>query len=106
MIADLVSRICLRLERVGLAAKKGVLSQSVLGRWIIDFVLLPSDVLKIFRTYRNNLGSFPNIVFPQSFNEKLQRRKLTARHQRYIQWADKISVRDYVSQRLGERYLT
>jgi hypothetical protein len=106
MLGRVIRKVCSKLEGLGLYAKRGVLARSRPGRFVIDMILLPSDLMKIFQTHRNSLGKYPNIVFPNTFNERLQRRKLTARHSRYTCWADKIRVREYVENRIGNSYLT
>lgn len=52
-----------------------------------------------------NLGYFPNIRRPRTFNEKIAHRKLFTRDERYTRLADKLLVRDYVSARVGDQYL-
>jgi hypothetical protein len=50
--------------------------------------------------------SWPDLARPQSFSEKLQWRKLHDRRPLLTTFADKVKVRDYVKQTVGERYLT
>lgn len=97
--------ICIS-ERVGNKLKKSPLRNFPLGRALVDAVLLPSDVLKIDNSFRTVFGRHPNFLMPKTFNEKLQRSKLTRRRPRYTQYADKVAVRDIVAQTIGEKYLT
>jgi len=46
-----------------------------------------------------------NIERPRSFNEKLQWIKLYDRKQRYTTLVDKYKVKEYVSEKIGERYV-
>ena len=57
--------------------------------------------------YRSTFGRFPNVIFPKTYNEKIQRRMLFDRNPRLTLFSDKFLVRDYVRSRLGDdRYLT
>ena len=47
----------------------------------------------------------PDIMNPRSFNEKVQWMKLNHHDSLMTRCADKVSVRDYVRERIGERYL-
>ena len=49
---------------------------------------------------------WPNLSKPVSFSEKLQWRKLHDRRPLLTTFADKVKVRDYVKQTVGEQYLT
>ena len=42
---------------------------------------------------------------PKTFNEKLQWLKINNRCPEYSTWVDKVEVRDYISQKIGEEYL-
>ncbi len=63
------------------------------------------DVVQAARTYRKVHGVFPNLFFPRTFNEKVMARSLFDTRPILRQFADKYSVRDYVSKRLGEAFL-
>lgn len=76
------------------------------GRWLIDGMLLPADVRQIRTMHRRVFGRNPRLLFPKTFNEKIQRAKLLSRRARYRVYADKIAVRDYVRDRLGPEVLT
>ncbi|WP_162605179.1 ATP-grasp fold amidoligase family protein [Geomonas oryzae] len=73
--------------------------------FIIDAILWPSDLYKILTDYKKRFGSTPNLVVPRTFNEHIQRSKLTTRKMIYIDFADKIRVRDYVEKIIGKQYL-
>jgi hypothetical protein len=93
-------------ERVGLKLKKTSLSKRAAGRFLIDLILLPSDLKKIVLTYNEHLGRVPHLIRPRNFNEHLQQAKLMRRKKLYTQWADKIAVRAYVEGKIGTEYLT
>lgn len=55
--------------------------------------------------YRWKFGSYPNLIFPKTFNEKIQRRKVFDRDLRLSMLADKVLVKDYVREKIGEKCL-
>lgn len=55
--------------------------------------------------YRKNMGYFPNLKNPKTFNEKIQWLKLNDRNPLYTSLADKYSVRNYIAKTIGEEYL-
>lgn len=61
--------------------------------------------ISIIREYRSVFGYYPNILFPRTFNEKVQVRKLFDRRRQLSEWADKYLVRDYVRRTLGPAVL-
>lgn len=56
--------------------------------------------------FRVKLGYWPHIRNPRTFNEKMCWRKWYDRSDLFVTLSDKIAVRDYVEQRLGQEYLT
>jgi len=60
---------------------------------------------KIRTLFRNLLGFEGNFETPQTHWEKIQFRKLYGNHVFYGRLADKVSVRDYVRERVGEDVL-
>ena len=93
-------------ERVGKSLKRQSWSRLPIGHIIVDILLWSSDCLKIYRKYRHVFGQKPKLLFPRTFNEKLQHRKLFFRQSIHTMFADKIAVRDYMKQRLGSDVLT
>jgi hypothetical protein len=70
--------------------------------------LLPENfrtAVSIMRDFRAKFGYFPNILFPRTFNEKSQARKLFDRRKKLALWADKYAVREYVQTKLGAAVL-
>ncbi len=59
--------------------------------------------LQIF--YFSTTGKFINFKNPKGFNEKLQWLKVNDRRPEYTKLVDKLAVREYISDVLGEEYL-
>ena len=51
------------------------------------------------------LGYWPDFRNPQTFNEKLNYRKLFSTDERFTTCSDKLEVRDWVGERIGTEYL-
>lgn len=64
-----------------------------------------SDKEFLRKAFRINLNKELNLDNPQSFNEKLQWLKLYDRKPQYTVMVDKLKVRDYIAERIGEQYL-
>lgn len=64
-----------------------------------------SDVEYIRLSFRVNIGHWPDLHHPQTFNEKLQWLKLHDHRPEYTMLVDKVEVKRYVAERLGEQYL-
>jgi hypothetical protein len=58
------------------------------------------------RAYRRKFGRWPNLFFPQSFNEKVQAEKVWSRDPRLPLLADKVRVKGYVVDKLGADWIT
>jgi hypothetical protein len=65
-----------------------------------------SDRLFLKLRYRKELGVWPDLEHPRTFNEKVTWRILNDRSPLLTQVTDKAAVRRFVSSRVGERYLT
>lgn len=77
-----------------------------LGRWLIDALFWPRDLLNTLSTYCKHFGRYPRLTSPKTFNEKIQHHKLFVRSRRHVTFADKLAARDYVASRLGKEVLT
>jgi hypothetical protein len=64
-----------------------------------------SDLIFAINTHRRIHGEFPRILRPRTFNEKILRRKVFDRRAILTTFVDKLAVRDYVANRVGERML-
>lgn len=63
------------------------------------------DWCVLLRGWRNAHGTFPRIIRPVTFNEKVLHRILFDRRAVFTQLADKAAVRSYVEQRIGPEIL-
>ncbi len=59
----------------------------------------------IHRKYWKKFGEFPNLVDCRGLNDRIQWLQLFAQDREIIRCADKISVRDYVREKIGDQYL-
>jgi len=66
--------------------------------------LIPDEIY-IKLQYRYHLGEKLNLSSPRKFNEKIQWLKLYDRKPEYISYVDKYLVREYIRNKIGERYL-
>ena len=66
--------------------------------------LIP-DKMYIALDYRRVFGTWPDLKHPKTYSEKLQWLKLYDRQPIYKTLADKLLVRNYVAERLGEGYM-
>lgn len=65
--------------------------------------LLP-DAIFLSLLHRKQIGRFPKLLCPTTFNEKILRRSLRP-DARYGALTDKLEVREYVRAKIGEQYL-
>lgn len=77
----------------------------LLLRFINKFDYLFSDKVFIRVKFYLNLGYWPNLKNPQTFNEKLQWLKLYNRNDILTTLVDKIEVKKYVANKIGEEYV-
>lgn len=64
-----------------------------------------SDKLFLRIQFRVQVGYWPNLKKPQTFNEKIQWLKLNDIHPEYTQMVDKAAAKDYVSSIVGDKYI-
>lgn len=92
-------------------AKDLSLGAKIRLKWLRDRARLPLtkghfelyDI--IHRYYFREMRTFPNLVDCADYNDKVQWLKLFDQDNRIISCCDKLLVRDYVRERVGERYL-
>ncbi|WP_368621239.1 ATP-grasp fold amidoligase family protein [Paraburkholderia sp. BR13444] len=79
-------------------------SQSII-QWTKDNAkqLLP-DAVFLSLLHRKRIGRFPKLFHPTTYNEKILLRCLRP-DSRYSALTDKLTVRDYVREKIGEKYL-
>ena len=70
-------------------------------------LLMPvlTDKLYLKIKFRFIVGYWPNIENPRTYNEKLQWLKLHDKRQEYTKMVDKIEAKQYVSSKIGEKYI-
>lgn len=66
--------------------------------------IIPSR-LYVSLMYRLNMGIWPDLKHPTTFNEKLQWLKLYNRKPEYTMMVDKVEVKKYVADIIGEEYV-
>lgn len=72
------------------------------ARKALDALPDPWNILpSVFYRFKQRLGYYPNVLFPKTFNEKLQRRKLFDRSPLLTLMSDKYAVRNYVREKLA-----
>src|SRR5262245_12064222 len=67
-------------------------------RALPDSIAVSLDYFRVF-------GTIPNLAAPRRFSEKMQHMKLHARHAHLPDFVDKVRVKEFVRQKLGERWL-
>ncbi|WP_368911344.1 ATP-grasp fold amidoligase family protein [Proteus vulgaris] len=70
----------------------------------LSFYLVSDELYRKY-LFKKNLGKSLNLRDPQTFNEKINARILYDRNPIYTKLADKLLVRDYVKEKIGEKYL-
>ena len=90
----------LETDRVGLWLKRRGAPQ-----WLVDWVLLPSDRLKIRNAFRKAFGYEPDLENPRTFNEWLQFTKIHYRKPCHVTMSDKVAVRSYITEKIGTSLL-
>ena len=68
----------------------------------VDFV---SDELYLNMKFFLNVGYWPNLKNPKSFNEKIQWLKLHHKRPEYTQMVDKVAAKEYVAKVIGKQYI-
>ena len=68
-------------------------------------ILIPSDKLFTKINYRRKIGRKLNLKNPQYFSEKIQWIKLYEKNPLMTKYSDKVLVRDFVKETIGEEYL-
>ena len=103
-IINLNQRVKCKMERSWLTAKIKI-------KWLTDKLYLPLNPKHyelyniIHRHYWDQLHDFPNLINCRDFNDKIQWLKLFDQSPENVRCSDKILVRDYVRERVGEEYL-
>ena len=85
-------------KKHGLRRVAGYFVNHRLLNWMPD-----KPYLQIF--YYAEFGKLIDFKDPKTFNEKLQWLKVYNRKPEYTMMVDKVKVKDYVAQKIGEQYL-
>ncbi len=64
-----------------------------------------AEVSQVRQRYHQHYGRYPSLLFPRTYSELMQRRKLFDRKPIYTLFCDKLASRDFVAAQIGERYL-
>jgi hypothetical protein len=92
-------------------ADREYLSLRIQGKWMSDKRQLPLTrahkelYRNIHLLYWRELHDFPNLVKCRDFNDRIQWLKLFDQSEEMVRCSDKILVRDYIRERIGEKYL-
>ena len=80
---------------------------SLVVRYMINMIspLIKNDEFYLKLKFWANMGYWPDLRNPKTFNEKLQWLKLHDRKPEYITMVDKYAVKQYVAERIGEEYI-
>src|SRR5690606_24568449 len=79
-------------------------SQKKSLRSVIENIPVLRDFLFLYRFIKIN-RYFPNFKNPRTYNEKINYRKLNAKHNLFSICSDKIAVKDWGADRIGEEYV-
>jgi hypothetical protein len=102
-IRALLRSSALRFRDLALSIKSTATSRFRAVRWVVDLLLLPSDYYAIRDTWVYD--SPPNLIRPKGFAETMQAWKLFNRRAHHVRLADKLAVRDFVAERVGQELL-
>jgi hypothetical protein len=75
---------------------------SVFSPRLLDWLL---TIRRIYIVYHNHHGFYPSLIFPARYTEKMQWRKLFDLDPGYSILCDKLAVRDFVTERVGQELL-
>lgn len=102
----LASRLSALIEGPGVRLSRTRCVEYRYGRRLVDAFLWPQDVARSWATFRSEFGHLPRVFRPRTFNERLQRTKLFARKAHHPVLSDKVTVREFVAERIGAEILT
>lgn len=104
--------IAYHIKSLRIKVKEYPLLQTIKKKWAADSKLLPLTAehwglyVTIHKLCLKELGEFPNLVDCRDFNDRIQWLKLFDQDEEIVRCSDKILVRDYVRERVGEHFLT
>ena len=77
----------------------------LVDRLIVSYAWWLPDELYIKIRFRAQMGVWPNLKNPQTFNEKINWLKLHNQRPEYTTMVDKLAVKEYVANIIGEEYV-
>jgi len=107
----LILRLSNLIEQLSVRLKELLLSAKIRLKWHTDklYLLLTAEHYELYniihRHYWHQLHDFPDLINCRDFNDKIQWLKLFDQSPEIVRCSDKILVRDYVRERVGEEYL-
>jgi len=101
---NLIRRVHNRLQRDWLSLR--IQSKWVRDKWRLPLTAEHWELYDIIhRSCWRELHDFPNLVNCRDFNDRIQWLKLFDQQEEMVRCSDKIQVRDYVRERVGDKYL-
>lgn len=79
--------------------------EGLLKSLIYKLALIVPDSLYVRLKYRKNLGKWPNLSYPKTFNEKICWLRLNDHNPHYAKLVDKYEVKKYVADIIGEEHI-
>ena len=74
-------------------------------KWLKQLSHIVPDKLYLLIKYKVKLGKWPNLKYPKLYTEKLQWLKLYDRNPEYTKMVDKLEMKAYVTEKIGEKYV-
>ena len=81
------------------------IGKKIMGRILARLGVLIPDELYLYLKFRYEMGEWPNLSNPKTFNEKLNWLKLHNRNPEYTRMVDKLLVKEYVCSRLNPQII-
>lgn len=85
--------------------EKHSIQYRIISRIIYSTVDFVSGELYLKMKFFLNVGYWPNLKNPKSFNEKIQWLKLHHKRPEYTQLVDKVAAKEYVANIIGKQYI-
>ena len=79
-----------------------MIARKLLRRCTPEFVKI---AIRSSATYKRDFGHYPNLLYPRTFTEKIQRRKVFDRDPRLPVRADKVLVKNFVASKIGPEHV-
>lgn len=111
MAGEVIRKVTGISKRVSNRVQRGVLESKITRKWLQDKRCLPltADHRELYniihRLCWRELGEFPNLINCRDFNDKIQWLKLFDQSEEIVRCSDKVLVRNYIRERVGEQHL-